>query len=93
MLKGSSLRNTEYIYGVCVYTGHDTKIMKNGSTSVIKRSKNQKQLNYFVAMSMAIQLLAALIGSSILTIWTEYEGDEYVYLWPFMKNNDTNMMA
>jgi len=67
--------------------------MKNGSTSVIKRSKNQKQLNYFVAMSMAIQLLAALIGSSILTIWTEYEGDEYVYLWPFMKNNDTNMMA
>lgn len=93
LLKGSSLRNTEFVYGVCVYTGHDTKIMKNSSTSIIKRSKNQKQLNYFVAVSMAIQLLFSLIGAIILTIWTEYNGDNFVYLYPFMTNNDTNMMS
>ena len=93
LLKGSSLRNTEFIYGVCVYTGHDTKIMKNSSSSVIKRSKNQKQLNYFVAVSMVIQLLFSIIGSAILTIWTEYDGDLLPYLYPFMTNNDTNMVA
>ena len=54
LLKGISLRNTEWIIGACVYTGHDTKIMKNSANSVIKRSKNQKQLNYFVMVSMAI---------------------------------------
>ena len=67
--------------------------MKNSSSSVIKRSKNQKQLNYFVAVSMVIQLLFSIIGSAILTIWTEYDGDLLPYLYPFMTNNDTNMVA
>ena len=26
-LRGSSLKNTEFIYGVAVFTGHDTKVM------------------------------------------------------------------
>ena len=82
LLKGSSLRNTEWIIGVCVYTGHDTKIMKNSASSVIKRSKNQKQLNYFVLVSMVIQLTFSIIGSAILSVWTEYEGGNYWYLYP-----------
>ena len=82
LLKGSSLRNTEWIIGACVYTGHDTKIMKNSASSVIKRSKNQKQLNYFVLVSMVIQLTFSIIGSAILSVWTEYEGGNYWYLYP-----------
>lgn len=27
ILRGCSLRNTEYVYGVIVFSGHDTKIM------------------------------------------------------------------
>jgi magnesium-transporting ATPase (P-type) len=29
LLRGSNLRNTEYIYGLIVFTGHETKVMKN----------------------------------------------------------------
>ena len=29
LLRGSNLRNTEYIYGLVVFTGHETKVMKN----------------------------------------------------------------
>jgi magnesium-transporting ATPase (P-type) len=33
LVRGSSLKNTEWVYGLVVYTGHETKIMKNSSQS------------------------------------------------------------
>lgn len=40
LLRGSSLCNTDYVYGVVVYSGHNTKIMKNSNISRTKVSKN-----------------------------------------------------
>jgi phospholipid-transporting ATPase len=45
MLRGMSLRNTEYVYGVVIFTGHETKIMKNNSDAKYKFSKLEKLLN------------------------------------------------
>ena len=39
LLRGSSLKNTDWIYGVIVFTGHDTRIMKNSTGSRAKKSK------------------------------------------------------
>lgn len=33
LLRGSSLKNTEYVYGVAIYTGHQTKVMMNSSNN------------------------------------------------------------
>jgi len=38
ILRGSILRNTEFIYGVTVFTGHETKIMMNSTKSKMKFS-------------------------------------------------------
>lgn len=48
LLKGCNLRNTEYILGLCVFTGHDTKLMKNSSKAKAKFSKNAGFLNILV---------------------------------------------
>jgi magnesium-transporting ATPase (P-type) len=45
LLRGAYLRNTEWILGVVVYTGLDTKIMKNAEPSKIKTSDLEKKLN------------------------------------------------
>jgi len=34
-----SLRNTDFVYGIVVYTGHDTKIMQNSAEALMKFSK------------------------------------------------------
>jgi len=36
LLRGAFLRNTKWIIGVVVYTGEDTKIMRNAEPSRIK---------------------------------------------------------
>lgn len=38
LLRGSSLKNTDYVIGLCVFTGHDTKVMKNSAHSKYKFS-------------------------------------------------------
>mmetsp|Transcript_3429 Transcript_3429/g.4369 ORF Transcript_3429/g.4369 Transcript_3429/m.4369 type:complete len:126 (-) Transcript_3429:628-1005(-) len=39
LLRGSCLRNTEWIIGICTYSGHETKIMMNSSNARTKTSK------------------------------------------------------
>ena len=41
-VRGSSLKNTEWIYGLVVYTGHDTKIMMNSTAAKSKFSNLEK---------------------------------------------------
>lgn len=55
VLRGSSLRNTGWIYGVAVYTGHDTKVMMNSAKSKAKMSKVEKASNWYIFMSIIIQ--------------------------------------
>lgn len=43
LLRGTSLRNTGWVLGVAVYTGHDTKVMMNQSSAPNKTSRIEKQ--------------------------------------------------
>ena len=45
LLRGSSLRNTEWMIGFVVYSGHQTKVMMNSTNSKFKKSKLEKQTN------------------------------------------------
>lgn len=45
LLRGSSLRNTEWVVGVVVYAGHQTKVMMNSANSRYKMSTIEKGTN------------------------------------------------
>jgi phospholipid-transporting ATPase len=46
------LRNTEWIVGICIYSGHETKIMKNGSKARNKTSKIALATNKYIIITM-----------------------------------------
>lgn len=44
-LRGTILRNTEYIYGIPIYVGNETKIMKNQKKQPTKISNVMRLMN------------------------------------------------
>jgi len=44
-LKGSILKNTEWIIGFVVYTGNETKLMMNAKEGTFKTSKVEAKMN------------------------------------------------
>ena len=80
-MRGTFLKNTEFIYGAVVYTGHNTKIMKNSSQSKMKTSRNERMLNKQIMFIFIIQILTCLFSAIYGTIWEQRNKDKsYIYL-------------
>ena len=54
LLRGMSLKNTDHIYGIVVFTGHETKVMKNNITPHYKFSGLENMLNMSVYIIIII---------------------------------------
>jgi magnesium-transporting ATPase (P-type) len=71
LLRGSSMRNTDFAYGLVVFTGHETKIMKNSVKSRAKFSKLELSTNNYIFMIVLLQFIISVTGATFNTIWTE----------------------
>ncbi|KAJ1305911.1 hypothetical protein OPQ81_010630 [Rhizoctonia solani] len=68
LLRGAQLRNTPWCYGLVVFTGHETKLMRNATAAPIKRTAVERQVNVqivFLFMVLLALSLSSTIGSSI----------------------------
>ena len=45
LLRGMSVKNTELVYGLVVFTGHETKVMKNSEDAKYKMSRLENLSN------------------------------------------------
>ena len=80
LLRGSSLRNTEWVIGIAVYTGHDTKIMKNSPSARSKKSSVEIKTNRFIINTVILQVLLCLVGAVYSTIWEAKYGNNHWYM-------------
>ncbi|KAI0262598.1 calcium transporting ATPase [Gloeopeniophorella convolvens] len=64
LLRGAQIRNTPWAYGLVVFTGHETKLMRNATAAPIKRTAVEKQVNVQIVF-LFILLLALSLGSTI----------------------------
>jgi len=69
ILRGAVLRNTKWVVGVVVYTGVDTKIMKNSSVSRNKQSNIERLLNHFLFFVLLLEMVCCLISAVLCGFW------------------------
>ena len=63
LLRGARLRNTSWVVGIVVYTGHETKLMMNSTKTPLKRSTIDILTNYQIIFLFLILVCLALISS------------------------------
>ena len=65
ILRGCSLRNTEWVLSVAVFTGSDSKIMLNSGVTPIKRPKLAKNLNWNVIYNFVILFIMCFVSGVV----------------------------
>jgi phospholipid-transporting ATPase len=80
LLRGATLRNTPWIHGVVVFTGHETKLMRNATATPIKRTAVERQLNILVLALIGILITLSVISSIGDLIIRIFKGQELSYL-------------
>ncbi|URE19406.1 ATPase, class [Musa troglodytarum] len=63
LLRGCSLRNTEYVVGAVIFTGHETKVMMNSMSVPSKRSTLERKLDKLILTLFGGLFLMCLIGA------------------------------
>eukprot|EP01103_Thecamoeba_quadrilineata_P017326 TRINITY_DN6093_c0_g1_i1.p1 TRINITY_DN6093_c0_g1~~TRINITY_DN6093_c0_g1_i1.p1 ORF type:complete len:1101 (+),score=172.56 TRINITY_DN6093_c0_g1_i1:38-3340(+) len=80
LFRGCVLRNSEWVYGVAVYAGRDTKIMQNATNPPTKRSLLEREVNYALIQMfffiVALCIFCGIFAGCFVAFW----GDDNFYL-------------
>ncbi len=80
LLRGSNLRNTEWVLGVILFTGHDTKIMMNSGITPSKRPRIARELNFSVICNFGILLVMCLLAAIVNGVaWAKTDASLYFF--------------
>ncbi|XP_039607305.1 phospholipid-transporting ATPase IA isoform X2 [Polypterus senegalus] len=80
LLRGAQLRNTQWIHGIVVYTGHDTKLMQNSTKPPLKLSNVERITNIQILILFGCLLGISLICSIGQSIWKAKHGSGAWYM-------------
>ncbi|CAL0326089.1 unnamed protein product [Lupinus luteus] len=82
LLRDSKLRNTDYIYGVVIFTGHDSKVMQNSTRSPSKRSTIEKKMDYIIYTLFTVLIFISVVSSIGFVAKTKFQTTKWWYLRP-----------
>ncbi|KAK1326904.1 putative phospholipid-transporting ATPase 9 [Acorus calamus] len=75
LLRDSKLRNTQYVYGVVIFTGHDTKVMQNATPPPSKRSRIERRMDKIVYVLLTAFATISSVGSILFGIKTREDNN------------------
>ena len=80
LLRDSKLRNTDYIYGVVIFTGKDTKAIRNSTMVPSKRSKIERKMDHVIYVLFSLLLLISLLTATGFSVLLKSEMVKWWYL-------------
>ncbi|XP_053467441.1 phospholipid-transporting ATPase IB isoform X1 [Ictalurus furcatus] len=89
LLRGAQIRNTQWVVGIVVYTGHDSKLMQNSTKAPLKRSNVERVMNVQILVLFGILLVMALVSSIGAAIWNKQHKD--VECWYLSRTGDISL--
>lgn len=63
------MKNTEWVIGTVVHTGHETRIMLNSAKSKPKSSRVEKLINVMIVYIFLLQVFLCFIAAIYGTLW------------------------
>ncbi|KAH8704685.1 hypothetical protein GQ44DRAFT_507624 [Phaeosphaeriaceae sp. PMI808] len=81
LLRGATLRNTPWIHGAVVFTGHETKLMRNATATPIKTTAVERMVNKQILMLVIILICLSIVSSIGDVIIRSTRGNNLEYLW------------
>ena len=79
LLRGCSLKNTEWVLGVVIFTGLQTKIMLNSGVTPSKRAQIAKGLNWNVIVNFIILFLMCLVSGIVQGVTWSHGNESWRY--------------
>ncbi|XP_060847824.1 probable phospholipid-transporting ATPase IA isoform X3 [Rhopalosiphum padi] len=81
LLRGSVLRNSKWIYGVVIYSGHETKIMLNKSLHSLKESAAMETIQNSLLKTVFLLIFLLSIMCALCSLWwTKNHTNKHWYL-------------
>ena len=74
------MKNIEYCYGIALYVGGESKIMKNAKKAPRKISKLMRLMNLMLYTVFAFQISIVILYASLSLNWINRNAEEHFYL-------------
>uniref|UniRef100_H2MWM0 Phospholipid-transporting ATPase n=1 Tax=Oryzias latipes TaxID=8090 RepID=H2MWM0_ORYLA len=84
LLRGCTLRNTEWCFGLVIFGGPDTKLMQNSGQSKFKRTRIDRMMNILVLCICGFLVTICVILSIANSIWETNEGSAFTVFLPHL---------
>ena len=80
LLRGTNLRNTEWVLGVVMFTGQDTKIIQNAGITPSKRARIAREMNFNVICNFVILAIMCVMAAIINGFsWGKTDASHYYF--------------
>uniref|UniRef100_A0A915IDM9 P-type ATPase N-terminal domain-containing protein n=1 Tax=Romanomermis culicivorax TaxID=13658 RepID=A0A915IDM9_ROMCU len=85
LLRGCTVRNTKWCFGVVIFAGKDTKLMMNSGKTFFKRTSLDRYLNNLIVGIVIFLVAMSSTCSIMLGIWEQGDGQKFRLLLPMSR--------